>query len=387
VALSVARLCASWGLAAFPRTQRQDASNPFLQPTFRVTSTRDKHHLWRPPAERRGINPPVFDIETVTQARAFPPFVRGRRRTNLAVHPASSSSALDGAAPASGRSDCHASRLRARWVKSAAALSADGGSADSNPLTPLVGRLKRDALTPQLPAVPAPLPSSSTSNAAGLARSSRCLLPEKTIANALASTRVERCPPLASGGSHRTFSSRFMRTLTRPLFARFHERLPGRMRFYDFCKCMFPRARLRTTRTSHTAGEGGWDDCRPAESRLSTSFNQGQSPKVCRVRGREQPSLDAPHRDCSRWRLRPNPDRFGPPLVASIRPRSPVRNDVGEERCRQRYAPLQRMRSERVVRRPPSAKKTRVHQPEEPSVARPLASELGGSRRAAGAVR
>jgi hypothetical protein len=38
-----------------PWTHRRDASNPLLQPTFRVTSTRsEKHHLWRLPAERRG---------------------------------------------------------------------------------------------------------------------------------------------------------------------------------------------------------------------------------------------------------------------------------------------------------------------------------------------
>jgi len=33
------------GLAAFPRTHRRDASNPLLQPTFRVTSTRSKNTL------------------------------------------------------------------------------------------------------------------------------------------------------------------------------------------------------------------------------------------------------------------------------------------------------------------------------------------------------
>jgi hypothetical protein len=32
----------SWGLAAFPRRHRRDASNPLLQPTFRVTSTRSE---------------------------------------------------------------------------------------------------------------------------------------------------------------------------------------------------------------------------------------------------------------------------------------------------------------------------------------------------------
>lgn len=37
-----------------PRPCRQDASNPLLQPTFHVTSTRWKHPLQRLPAERRG---------------------------------------------------------------------------------------------------------------------------------------------------------------------------------------------------------------------------------------------------------------------------------------------------------------------------------------------
>jgi hypothetical protein len=35
----------SWSLAAFPWTHRRDASNPLLQPTFRVTSTRSKNTL------------------------------------------------------------------------------------------------------------------------------------------------------------------------------------------------------------------------------------------------------------------------------------------------------------------------------------------------------
>jgi hypothetical protein len=47
-----------------PRVQRQDASNPLLQPTFRVTSTRDKHHLWRLPAETPWETRRLFDIET-----------------------------------------------------------------------------------------------------------------------------------------------------------------------------------------------------------------------------------------------------------------------------------------------------------------------------------
>jgi hypothetical protein len=52
----------------------------------------------------------------------------------------------------------------------------------------------------------------------------------------------------------------------------------------------------------------GWDDCRSI-GRLP--FNRGRPPGVRRARGRELPNLDIPHRDCSRRRLRPNPDRSG----------------------------------------------------------------------------
>ena len=56
----------------------------------------------------------------------------------------------------------------------------------------------------------------------------------------------------------------------------------------------------------------------PAESagrdgclcRSIVSFRSRQPPKVRRARGRGSPSLDAPSRDCSRERLRPDPDRF-----------------------------------------------------------------------------
>jgi hypothetical protein len=97
------------------------------------------------------------------------------------------------------------------------------------------------------------------------------------------------------------------RTPTRPLSVRCRERLRGRVRCFGFCRWMSPRARPRTFRTSRAAGE------RPG--RLPCSIEShlpiGQPPKVRRVRGRETPCLDTPHRDCSRRRLRPNPDRFG----------------------------------------------------------------------------
>jgi len=51
----------SWSLAAFSWTHRRDASNPLLQPTFHVTSTRRKHPLrlppWKPKASTLGWHP------------------------------------------------------------------------------------------------------------------------------------------------------------------------------------------------------------------------------------------------------------------------------------------------------------------------------------------
>jgi hypothetical protein len=69
---------------------------------------------------------------------------------------------------------------------------------------------------------------------------------------------------------------------------------------------MFPRARLRTARTSRATG-CGWDDSlfdrKLPSDRVAAEGAQGQ--------GSRTPCLDTPHRDCSRRRLRPNPDRFG----------------------------------------------------------------------------
>lgn len=105
LAFSFARLRASFGLAANPRTRRQDASNSLLQPTFRATSTHDKHHLWRLPIEHRGKPASVRYRDRLLDCRRswrsrFP------RATpdHLAVIRTSNSSAFDDASPASGRS-------------------------------------------------------------------------------------------------------------------------------------------------------------------------------------------------------------------------------------------------------------------------------------------
>jgi hypothetical protein len=52
---------------------------------------------------------------------------------------------------------------------------------------------------------------------------------------------------------------------------------------YDFCRCMFPRARPRTARTSRTTGER----LGRLPSDRKSPFDRGRPPKVRRVRGRE----------------------------------------------------------------------------------------------------
>jgi len=95
-------------------------------------------------------------------------------------------------------------------------------------------------------------------------------------------------------------------------------RLQGRMRFHDFCKQSFSRARPWTPRTSQTAGVGRWDDCH-VESKVARRFRaiardaQGQGPRNFRT-------LDAHRGDCSQRRLGPNPDRSRAPLVAGMAP-------------------------------------------------------------------
>lgn len=84
LAFSHARLRASFGLAASPRSRRQDASNSLLQPTFRATSTHDKHHLWRLPIEPCGKPASVrFRDRLLGRGRSWRSRFLGRRRTTL----------------------------------------------------------------------------------------------------------------------------------------------------------------------------------------------------------------------------------------------------------------------------------------------------------------
>lgn len=260
------------------------------------------------------------------------------------------------------------------------AFSADGGFSDSNPLTPLhcaAGMGRVNALLPTSP----PRGVRGHVNAAGPGA--------KLEAPSAAKDHHERScehpsgalPPAGQRGqSPHVFTGVRREHRLDPSFARCSRAPSG------------PRALARLLQVhvsaSTTADHWNIPDRRGRQlGRLPGSIEgrpstQGNRRSFSGSGVEDNRCLDTPHRDCSRWRLRPDPDRFGPPLVASIHPSSPVRNDVGREGCRRRRARLQSVRGERVVRRPPSAKKTCAHQPEGPSVARPLAMRAGRSSRA-----
>jgi len=122
-AFTVARLCASWGLAAFPRTQRQDASKPLLQPTFTSRALAANTTFGDHPPTAVG-NPPALDFGTVLGTRRLRQAVRERRRTTLRSSGLQRLRARRRDA-GFGSIDCHA-RACAGGGRSAAALSAAG---------------------------------------------------------------------------------------------------------------------------------------------------------------------------------------------------------------------------------------------------------------------
>lgn len=219
VASPVARLCVSWGLAAFPRRQRQDASNPFLQPTFTSRAPAWNTTSGDLPVERRG--------KTRRRSTSRPPSCHGVSADGLPCgagppcgHPASSDSVLDGTATASGRRAPPQLSLGQRREQLGLFSRPSKGecSADSNPLTPslAIGTVRK------APVLQSGWPRSVPVhvNATG-----PCARPE------VPSTEKDRhlspfepgcgaLPSLADEGIHRTFSSLFRKTSTRPLHAR-----------------------------------------------------------------------------------------------------------------------------------------------------------------------
>jgi hypothetical protein len=148
-------------------------------------------------------------------------------------------------------------------------------------------------------------------------------------------------------------------------------RLQGRVRFHDFCNRCFHEHDHGPLRTSR----------RPKQSlgRLPFSSKVAFRPATARASRGQGSRYTAPRRSPPGLlpaETSPRPRSLRAPRVARTA-LLPVRSDGGEERNRQRGAHLHGARSERVVRRPTSAKRRDVHQPEGPSIGRPRASRAG----------
>ena len=293
-----------------------------------LTSTRRKNTLF-------GDCPPSAAGKTQRRSasRSSSETRRRRRRSSEDAgpprgHPASNGSVLDGTSPASGR------------LAVARALSRSAGERSSflgcltlrrsNPLTPpeAIEAERVNALLPSL----FPLPQAA-----------RQCCPLSRDRGAFRRGSPDRAPSRAPAWSSAPVGRRAQllhvfidvrRTSTRPFFAPLSRASPGRVRFHDFCRSMFQRALPWTARTSRTSEIRGRDGCRFDRS---LPLDRGRPPRVRRVRGRGSPSLGAPSRDCSRKRLRPNPDRLRHLVSRTLSvTRSGV--DVGDGRSRQRRA-------------------------------------------------
>lgn len=140
-------------------------------------------------------------------------------------------------------------------------------------------------------------------------------------------------------------------------------RLQGRVRSHDFCNRCFREHDHGPLRTSRAAGNRRRDDCPVCRElpfgRTAAKASRGQGPR-----------LTAPR--CSPSRLLPTEtlprprSLRAPPVARTVL--LPVRSDAGDERNRRRSAHLHGAHRERVVRRPTSAKRRDVHQPEGPSI-------------------
>jgi len=323
--LPVAGRCLLVGPCGFPWTHRRDASNPFLQPTFRVTSTRSKNTLFGDfPPSRRGKTrrrspsrssastalPPLFAED------AGPP--RG--------HPASNSPVLDGTLPASGR-EAAAPRFRAARGERSSFFGCLT-LRRSNPLTP-PGQGEEERANAQLPLL-SPLPWAA-----------RQCCPLSRARGAFRRRSPGRAPSRAPGWSSAPVGRRAQVL---------HVFIDVRKLRLDLPRAAlaggsWPHALLTTSadRCFNEHDSGPLEHPGPAESVAGTAAVsidrclsiEDRPPKVRRVRGRESPSLGVPSRDCSRKRLRPNPDRFRH-LVSRVLLAALSGVDEGDGRDRQR---------------------------------------------------
>jgi hypothetical protein len=163
-------------------------------------------------------------------------------------------------------------------------------------------------------------------------RGSRRLPSGKSRSSALAGTRLERRSRWPAGAAAARVH-RCSKTSTRPSNRRFHGILLAACASTTSAESMFQRALPWTARTSRhrrtVVGTAAFGD--------RSSPLDRQPPKVLRVRGRGSPSLGAPSRDCSRERLRPNPDRFRHLVSRSLSVALPG-GGAGDGRSRRRGA-------------------------------------------------
>jgi len=118
---------------------------------------------------------------------------------------------------------------------------------------------------------------------------------------------LERCSRWPAGTAAARVH-RCSKTAARPLFAR-SSRAPSRPR--ALVRLLQVNVATSTTEDRSNIPTTGsmvgttvrLDRGFPLEARTTAEVAQGQGPRI--------PNLGAPHRDCSRWRLCPDPDRFG----------------------------------------------------------------------------
>jgi hypothetical protein len=297
VVFPIARRRALVPPCSVPRSRRQDASNPFLQPTFTSRAPAGNTFFGDCPSSAVG-NPPTFDFETALCSRAFA-WLR-TAPDHLAVIRPPTATRLTACPLASGLSTTSKGKRQGvvcpRCLCRLEPSDTSHRRLDKDPRF-LTARLCSIRLTP-LPLEHVNAPTSTES---------RCLPSRETCTGALSSLGLALCP----GWPARTGAARVHRglvTSTRPLFVRF-SRAPSRPRALSrLLQPMFPRARPRTPSNIP-------NDRKPSLGRLPFSskvaFRRGQPPKLREVRDRGTPCLGTPHRDCSRWRLCPDLDRFG----------------------------------------------------------------------------
>ena len=292
------------GPRGLPRTRRQDAMAPLLQPTFtsRALDIDSTSGDYLPGAVG---NPASVQLRGPSRAgEVLPPSVRGAP-DHLAVIRPPAAACLTARPPASVRSTFPHRRSRAprgelrRFFGLPDALSID----PSGTSLPAAGGLpgERGRFNRLISA------HRERVNAGGYAgievpsvargRSGRsCESPSRRAAPA---GRPAQLPRVFTGvRRHRLdLSSRCFRSTSR-----------GRTRPYDFCRWMSPRARPRTTRASRSA-ESAVGTTAMARSEVALPIEAAAG--GAQGQGSGQPMPDIPGRDCSRRRLGPNPDRSG----------------------------------------------------------------------------